>query len=333
MWKIVHCTVQGRSHVKNNIPCQDKTFSLVKNGISVVALADGAGSANLSHFGAERITQFICYDFTENFDDYFLADDGTYVKKELLNKILVQINSLGKELNCEIEELASTLMFVALKNDQFIISHIGDGVVGYLKNNELKIASQPENGEFANTTVFTTSKDALTTMKLIKGNLGNIQGFVLMSDGTETSLYNKRDKRLADVLKKIMSLCLVLPSSKMEEHLINSFESTIKKVTTDDCSIALMVNDIDCFTGYLNLNEAAKARLLDFCTSSISKKVLKRYDDILKNLEGGITLKDLSRLIHLKSKHTKRYLDRLLRLNLIEKNGSKYHTIVIMNIK
>lgn len=331
MWKIVQCAVQGRSHVKTEVPCQDKTFSLVKNGVSVIALADGAGSAKLSHFGAERITKFICCDFAENFDDYFLADDGASVKKELISKVVVEINSLSKELNCEIKELASTLMFVAVKNDQFIISHIGDGVVGYLKNDELKIASQPENGEFTNTTVFTISKDALTTMKLIKGNIGSIRGFVLMSDGTETSLYNKRDKRLADVLKKIMNLSVVIPVAKMEEQLINSFESTIKRATTDDCSIALMVNDNDRFLGYSNLDKGEKAKLLDFSISVVPQKRLKRYDDILNGLEGEKTLKDISRIIHLKPKYTKRHLDRLLQLNLIEKNGSKYRTIVIMN--
>ena len=42
MWKIVQCAVQGRSHIKADIPCQDKTFALVKNEVYVMALADGA---------------------------------------------------------------------------------------------------------------------------------------------------------------------------------------------------------------------------------------------------------------------------------------------------
>ena len=75
-----------------------------------------------------------------------------------------------------------------------------------MKNNELKIASYPENGEFVNTTIFVTSKDALSTMKLMKGQINGITGFALMSDGTETSLYNKRDKNLASGLKKLMEL-------------------------------------------------------------------------------------------------------------------------------
>ena len=331
MWKMVQCAVQGRSHIKTNIPCQDKTFTLVKNGVNVIALADGAGSANLSHFGAERITHFICDDFSENFDSYFATEDGASVKKELVSKIVVELYDLSKELNCGLKELASTLLFVAVKENQFILSHIGDGVIGYLKDDGLKIASQPENGEFTNTTVFTTSKDVLATMKLIKGNIGDIQGFVLMSDGTEVSLYNKREKKLADVLKRIMSLCLVILPEKIEEQLLSSFESVIKQATTDDCSIVLMVNDKDSFPGYKNLNDIEKNKLLDFHIS-VSKKHLRRYDEILKGLECEQTLKDISKTIHLKPKFTKKHFDKLLQLNLIEKKGARYHTIVIMDM-
>lgn len=331
MWKTLQCAVQGRSHIKTEIPCQDKTFTSIENGVSVIALADGAGSANLSHFGAERITQFICKDLTENFDAYFNMEDGVSVKKEIMLKINIELNYLSKDLQCELKDLASTLMFVAVKDEQFIISHIGDGVVGYLKDDKLRVASQPENGEFTNTTVFTTSKDALTTMKLIKGNIGDIQGFVLMSDGTEVSLYSKREKKLADVLKKIMNLSLIIPVRKIEEQLIHSFEATIKNATTDDCSIAFMVKDNGNFRGYFNLNVNEKIKLLNFNTSNVTKKSLRRYDNILKGLESERTLKEISRIIHLKPKYMKRYLDKLIKANLIEKNGFKYRTIVIMN--
>lgn len=331
MWKIIQCAVQGRSHIKTNIPCQDKTFAIEKDGVTVISLADGAGSARLSHFGAERATSFICNDFSKNFDHYFSSEDGVSVKKELISKVILSLNNLSKELNCELRDLASTLMFVAVKDDKFIIAHIGDGVVGYLKNNEMKIASQPENGEFTNTTVFTTSKDALMTMKLIKGNIGQVEGFVLMSDGTEASLYNKREKKLADVLKKIMNLCVVIGEEKIEEQLISSFESTIKQATTDDCSIILMVNDNGTFSGYNNLEKEKKIKLLNL-NNNVPRKQLKRYDEILKNLQNGQTLKNIAKIIHLKPKYIRRYLERLLQLNLIEKRGRLYFTIVTMDI-
>lgn len=330
MWKMVQCAVQGRSHSKTDTPCQDKTFALIKNGVNVIALADGAGSAKLSHFGAERITHFICSDFSENFDGYFVSEDGAFVKKILVSKMAAELEALSKELGCAVKELASTLLLAAVKENRFILSHIGDGVIGYLKDNDLKIASQPENGEFTNTTVFTTSEDILATMKLIKGNVGDIQGFVLMSDGTEASLYNKREKKLADVLKKIMGLCSVILPEKIEEQLLSSFESVLKQATTDDCSIVLMVNDKGAFPGYKNLSDGERSKLLGV-SGSVSRKRLRRYDDILNTLEGGRTLKNTSKIIHLRPKFTKKHLDKLLQLNFIEKKGTRYHTILIMD--
>ena len=88
------------------------------------------------------------------------------------------------------KDLAATMLVVAENNDRFIIAHIGDDVIGYLDGDVLKTASAPSNGEHANETYFVTSRDAINTMKLFKGSIKNIAGFVIMSDGTEQSLYS-----------------------------------------------------------------------------------------------------------------------------------------------
>lgn len=331
MWNIVQCAVQGRGHIKEQMPCQDKTFSLFKKGVNVVALADGAGSAKMSHFGAAHITEFICYDFCDNFDVYFNENEGVLVKKELISKILIQLSELSKDLNCEINDLASTLLFVAIKDSKFIIAHIGDGVVGYLKNDQLKIASQPENGEFTNTTVFTTSKDALMTMKIMKGYIGGIDGFILMSDGTEASLYNKKEKKLASVLKKIMNLCVTVSTEKIEEQLKESFKTTISMATMDDCSIALVVKDSNNFKGYNRLSNKEKMKILEINSLSTTKKKLNRYNQILNELKNEKKIEEISKIIHLKPKYTKKYLKKLLMLNFIERKGVKYRTILLLN--
>jgi len=330
MWNVIQCAVQGRSHIKSDIPCQDKTYSAIDNGTHVIALADGAGSARLSHYGAETVTKFICSELTEKFDAYFADNDGAAVKQQLIKGLLKSLTETAKQLNCEIKELASTLLFVAVKNEQFIIAHIGDGVVGYLKNDEMKIASQPENGEFVNTTVFTTSRDAIMTMKLMKGALGQIQGFVLMSDGAETSLYSKKEQRLADVLKKIMQMSTVISVAKVQEQLTQSFENVIVKATTDDCSITMLIKKNEELQGYLQLSTVQKCKMLQVSTKT-NKRLIKRYDDILVRLSKKQSLPQIARKIHLKSKYTKKYIDRLYGLNFIEKDGDCYRTIVIMD--
>lgn len=330
MWNVIQCAIQGRGHIKSNTPCQDKTYSMIIGNMRVIALADGAGSERLSQYGAETVTKFICSELSEKFDVYFADNNGAAVKQKLIKGLLKSLSETTKKLNCEMKELASTLLFVAVKNEQFIIAHIGDGVIGYLKKNELKIASHPENGEFVNTTVFTTSKDAIMTMKLIKGSLGEIQGFVLMSDGTEASLYSKKERKLANVLKKIMQMSTIVSADKVEEQLQQSFENVIINATTDDCSIAMLVKTDTSFKGYLRLNNEQKCKLLGI-SSGTPKKIIRRYDDILINLQNKQSVSQIARMIHLKPKYTKKYVNKLCMLNLIEKDGSCYHTIVVMH--
>lgn len=332
MWNVIQCAIQGRGHIKSNTPCQDKTYSMITDTMQVIALADGAGSARLSHYGAETVTKFICLELTDKFDAYFADNNGAAVKQQLIERLLKSLNETAKQLDCEIKELASTLLFVAVRNEQFIIAHIGDGVIGYLKNDELKIASQPENGEFVNTTVFTTSKDAIMTMKLIKGSLGEIQGFVLMSDGTETSLYSKKERKLADILKKIMQMSTIVSTDKVQGQLKQSFENVIINATTDDCSIAMLVKTNDSFKGYLQLTNEQKCKLLGL-NSSTSKKTIRRYDDILVYLQNKQSVSQIARRIYLKPKYTKKYIDKLCMLNFVEKNCGYYHTILIMNMR
>ena len=332
MWNALQCAVQGRSHIKTDTPCQDKTYFKKKDNIYTIALADGAGSAIYSHLGAETITQYICGKLTNYFDEIYSEKDGANVKKRIIADILIELNTLSEELKCEVKELASTLLFVAVKDNKFIIVHIGDGVIGYLKNGELKIASEPKNGEFINTTTFTTSNHAVSSMKLIKGEIGNIEGFVLMSDGTETSLYDKRERRFAEVIKKIMGLGIVLPTSKIEELLLESFLNIISHATTDDCSIAMLVKSPKDFNGYVKLSDTQKQNLFFLMSNRrLNKKQINRYNAILNYLMEPKSLYSISRNIHLKEKYTKKHLEFLLSLNFIEKHNGKYFALLILN--
>lgn len=330
MWNILQCAVQGTSHIKTQTPCQDKTYFAETDAVRTAALADGAGSAEFSHFGAEAATKFICSELCNNFDDYFSNNDGVQVKQDLVSKLIARLTELSQELNCHTKDLASTLLFIAVKDDKYILGHIGDGVIGYLKNGELKVASQPENGEFVNTTVFVTSKDAVPSMKLIKGQLGQIRGFVLMSDGTEAGLYNRREKKLADVIKKIMEMSIIIERKELEKLIEQSFENVVKKVTSDDCSIAILMDDYDEFKGFSKLSKHKKCELLDIGAPA-PKRQLKQYDNILECLNDTCTIKTLARKLHAKPKYLKLKLKKLSDLNFIKKSNCSYKTIIKMD--
>ena len=331
MWNSVQCAVQGRGHIKSNTPCQDKTYYLNENDTSVIALADGAGSASMSHFGAELVTQKICRLLTQQFDIYFNEEDGVAIKRVIVGTLLEGLGKLAQDLDCEVKDLASTLLVAAVKNGKYIILHIGDGVIGYVKNGELKIASHPENGEFVNTTVFVTSKDALSTMKMMKGQLNGITGFALISDGTEASLYNKREKSLAPAFKKIMDLSKIMKADCLQNEMERSFENVIKNSTTDDCSLIILVEEDYSFPGYRKLSEAQKRDFLSLSGSLCVGKRLKRYDDIIDYLENPKDLFQVSKHIHLRKKYCRKHIDYLMSKNFVIAQKGKYSTAIILD--
>lgn len=323
MWVSVQCAVQGTSHIKNNIPCQDKTFFKNENGTYAVSLADGAGSCKLSHIGAEVVTHAICDMFCSDFDAIFDNDNGPKVKADLMDLLLSKLAEAGKANNCDIKDLSSTLLFVAVNNDRFILGHIGDGVVGYLKNNEMKIASMPSNGEFSNTTIFTTSQNALASLKLFKGKLTDIDGFVLMSDGPEAVFYDKVKKTLASSLKRLFSFSKALPVSIMEKKMTELFNSIVKKHTNDDCSMVIFSNS-GKNDGFKSLSFKDKCEFLN-APASTSKKIINKYIAIIDNLKcRDMTCKELSKKVHIKPKYLENKLDRLCDLGYVVKNNQIY---------
>ena len=240
MWKVAQAAVQGRGHISADIPCQDKTFFVRKNDACAISLADGAGSAMFSHFGAEKVVECVSNLLIDRFDEFYRESDPSAVRREVLSCILNDLETLKETLGCELSDLASTLLCAVVHDRRYIIFHLGDGVIGYQDDEALKVASVPDNGEFCNTTVFTTSENAEASIKLLKGEMSDsIKGFVLFSDGVESILYKHNKKEISQSLSPVFDDLAQQDSSEVEQNLLETLEE-IKTHTQDDCSIIVM---------------------------------------------------------------------------------------------
>jgi len=327
MWKSVHYEERGRSHVATGTPCQDKTLSLRKHGVDVIALADGAGSAQYSHYGAETVIHTAADYISENFATIANNPDGRQVKLELLDVLQLALAQKKEQLQCELKDLASTLLLVAVYEHRFIMLHIGDGVIGYIKEDVLKVASSPENGEFANTTTFVTSSNAALAMKLFKGKIDGIAGFVLMSDGTAESLYHKQSNSLVPALLKIIHRNSIISRQRMYALVEESFHNVIIPNTIDDCSIAILSRTIGSLTEFEYMSTLQKCEFLQINPiGKSSLKRIKRYDRILVELKQPKTEDEISRVLRLKRQYASRHLQRLLDAGLILQQDGTYRT-------
>lgn len=328
MWKTLGCAVKGTCHIAGNIPCQDKISNMSANGVDAIALADGAGSARFSHFGARTVTDYICrklcYDFDSIYSDF---SGGINAKTMLVSEITQCLRSTASEHNCSEKDLASTLLAVAVRGEDVIAVHLGDGVIGCITNDEIKVLSSPENGEYANTTVFTTSKHAISSIKFLKGHIKDKIGFVLMSDGSCASLYNKRENRLSDGIRSFIREGEKNKATALNEMLIESFKYDIRSRTNDDCSIAILYKDPETFSGYLNLPFAERNRLLG--VNSFSR--LYRDSDKIISLvssEKGKSMEGIIRWMHKKPSRIKMTVRRLGNCDLIYEKDGMFRPII-----
>lgn len=260
LWSLTSAEVQGSSHRKKGIPCQDKTYCLERDKVRVIALADGAGSASLSHFGAEEITKCVSDYLVDNFDALY-GEDAHSIKAVMSNVIRESLNHLAKHLECETKDLASTLLAVAVKKQRYLAIHVGDGVIGCYLRDKLVTLSKPENGEFAHLTWFTTTSELEDVLRVYQGEATPISGFILMSDGVEPSLYDGQNNQLADAVINLFYSNAKYCRREMTDMLEESLRDVVAQRTHDDCAIALLSR-----TRYKNYAEYAKYR----------KKVAKR---------------------------------------------------------
>ena len=327
MWKVACCEVQGGGHRNAHVPCQDKTFAVSLAGSDVIALADGAGSAKLSHYGAERVACCVATYIAEHFNDCFGCETGQKVKQRLVELIESELRQEAENRGCEIRDLASTLLLAAVNGEHFILVHVGDGVIGILDGETLKVASYPENGEFSNETIFVTSRDVTHAMRIYRGTLNDKCAFVLMSDGTAQSLYHRQTQTLAPVIVKLMHRVCLIDRDVLQNQLKTALDTVVAQNTRDDCSIAILARYSPILCPLENLTFQEKCNLFQIEISHHRtrwRRKVSRYETILEILREPQTYEQIASRIHLKPCYTKRHMEKLVALGLLCCKGYKY---------
>ncbi len=238
-WKVAGTYVKGLSHERQNKDCHDRySYKYLSNAVSI-SLADGAGSALKPEIGAEIATKQVNKTVTKEFD-YLFNTDIYSASHKITHAIRTAFGIYAKRYNCNLKDLATTLLFACVKDNRYIAGHIGDGILACLQNDELIVLSPPDNGEFINETYFITSNSYKTRFRLFKGNLESVEGFVLMTDGTCESLFDKKEKKVAPIVLTLFDWLDNYPMQEVDAALRDNFENLIKKKTTDDCSIGML---------------------------------------------------------------------------------------------
>ncbi|WP_157001170.1 PP2C family serine/threonine-protein phosphatase [Agromyces laixinhei] len=245
MFNEFHYQVRGRGHEQDGTRGQDRTGHISRGGVQALCLADGAGSATQSELGAQAVVDEGCALLVEGFTRLVSASDAEQSRRDILERLHGRLDEVAERNGCTRVDLASTFLAVAATNDRFMVAHVGDGVIGYVRNGKLLVVSAPDNAEFANQTTFVTSPDAATSIRLFRGSMEGVSGFVLMSDGASASLYDFRAKTLAPACAKLIDVVRNAPTRQVrnpsyKKHLRRLVDTKLRLATKDDCAIGIL---------------------------------------------------------------------------------------------
>ena len=141
-------SLQGKSHIKRDIPCQDSSgIREIPGGWHIAAVADGVGSARNSQIGS-RIAVDSVLDFCEK---YMPWDNETISIKSMLrtayNHAFNQIIRESEKSDEPVESYDTTLSVALYKGKRIIYGHSGDGaIIGRNSVGEYVQITQPQKG-------------------------------------------------------------------------------------------------------------------------------------------------------------------------------------------
>nr|VFJ48477.1 MAG: Protein phosphatase 2C [Candidatus Kentron sp. FM]VFJ48679.1 MAG: Protein phosphatase 2C [Candidatus Kentron sp. FM]VFK08170.1 MAG: Protein phosphatase 2C [Candidatus Kentron sp. FM] len=218
-WMLAAASRRGRSHAHVG-GCRDDDFRLTSSNASgwhVLAVSDGAGSANLSREGARLAAQRASEVLADRLDELDarleeavakwqqgredeMADKHEKVLKQSLYEAfrlavyepVKEIDKLAREKDQNYRDFYATVLLCAHKtigNEQFVAGYwIGDGAMAvYAEGEYIKLLGESDGGEYAGQTRFLDG-DAVSSQEKIMQRIRfdsrpEISAICLMTDG------------------------------------------------------------------------------------------------------------------------------------------------------
>ena len=277
---------QGKSHKKNDIPCQDYCDYYIDsdNEFSIIALSDGAGSCKYSHWGSELLVQKIIFFFQNNYKILFEKEVDD-IKEEIIEYLSKSVEEKAKEKSIEEKELSATLLFVGCYKDKFIYGHIGDGIICCDMDENLRVVSGGVGGEFKNETVFFRKNIDKKYFNLSIKPLKNILSFYCFSDGLEPVLISNKGDKLAPTLQTFSQWIW-----KHEKEVVaNGLKSNIDNIAESNPNIH---DDLSLIIMNINNSNTEEIRKEKRITDKISIANEELYDELDKKIEEKVSSLD-----------------------------------------
>jgi hypothetical protein len=186
MWRVVGASVQGTSHLDKNTPCQDAhACRFSAGGELLLAIADGAGSAERSQEGAQYAVQQVTAALDAALCNGVPVDEAGW-RALIMQAFAVArqaVVQMAADQNASLRSFATTLACAVVCDDWLAVGQIGDGAaVAEDEHGALFVTARPQRGEYANEAYFLTMPDALNYVTIYVAGRP-VRSLVLTTDG------------------------------------------------------------------------------------------------------------------------------------------------------
>lgn len=163
-WRVVAASVQGTSHLQNEMPCQDAYGTqTMPTGELLIAVADGAGSASHGGVGAQLAVDSALATLADQFAKYRPASRSAWRRliAHTFATARMAIETHATEAGQGIRDYATTLLVAIVSAEELTCGLIGDAVA-VIRSGDGTYHSPcpPQRGEYANATNFLVQPQA-----------------------------------------------------------------------------------------------------------------------------------------------------------------------------
>ncbi len=197
---------RGRSHAHKALPRDDDARIHYDDTIGwhIMAVADGAGSAEFSRVGSETVVETAITELphllASHLPDPNVKDLDAALYATLgaaAGRAADALDDMSRETGQRLQSFSTTLLIgIARKTDEgwfFASISVGDGMVGLIANDEPPLMMSADNGEFAGQTTFLRSEifadKSNITARIHHRTVPDFTAFMLMTDGVSDPMF------------------------------------------------------------------------------------------------------------------------------------------------
>ena len=175
---------QGLIHKKTGLLCQDVVEGVEKEGILVLAAADGASATNNGRRGAQLTVQVLLELFSKYFHQLHNMQKKD-IQYQLIEKIREQLYEECERCNTDLQDMKSTFIAVAYEKTtgKMIRVHLGDGYVIVKDSKGYRFHSYPDNKGNRYTTYLTNMIPVSHRIQVFTGYEKELEEIYLLTDG------------------------------------------------------------------------------------------------------------------------------------------------------